>query len=333
MSLTAVTLENSRLHSTLSAKKIPSVCLPTTTPWNLLIQIRRLQKIIVQNNIDVIHVHHKRDLFLIACTKFLSSKKFRFVHTRQMEMPHKKSDPYHRFIYSQIDLLLCVTEKLTQEVRERVPMPAEKIQCLYYGVREPHTNEERIKEFLKKFPSTAVKIAMFSRIEEGKGQDKLIAALKKLKSANIPLKAYIFGHFMKPEYEKILHQKAKDAGVDSDIYWCGFQKDPVDLMPAFDVIVMPSQQETFGLVLIEAMAAKVVIMGSHSGGVPEIIDDGVTGYTFAPNNTDEFAEKLKILVSDPHKRQEMAQAGYEKYNALFSYEKHFKMLEDRLKNV
>ena len=104
-------------------------------------------------------------------------------------------------------------------------------------------------------------------------------------------------------------------------------------MPCFDLIVLPSDQETFGLVLIEAMAAGVAIMGSNTGGVPEIIEDGVNGYTFSPENIEEMSAKMQLILSDTNLRKSMIQKGLEKYQQLFRDDQHFLKLEKILKDI
>ena len=322
----AVTLQESRLDKLLKEKNIPTAYLSPSRIWNLIPQAYRLAQLCEEHEIDLVHVHFKNDLSLVALAKKFCRRPIKIVHTRQMEMPGYKKDLYHRLIYSQVDHLLCVTDQLTKDVRERVPLPPEKISRLYYGVRAPRGDDARAGEFFKNFPSDKIKVAMFSRIEDGKGQDKLLKVLSQLHSQGVEFQVYIFGHFMTEDYRKVLQSFVESHKISSSVYWCGFQKDPVDLMPYFDIIVMPSEQETFGIVLIEAMAAKVAVMGSRAGGVPEIIDDGINGFTFAPGDLDEFADKLKSIVLDPSKRKTLAEAGHRKYIAAYSYDDHFKQL-------
>lgn len=174
---------------------------------------------------------------------------------------------------------------------------------------------------------------MFSRLEESKGQWRLIEALNILKQQGFDFQIYLFGHFMGGDgYEASLKALIHKYKLEDSVHWCGFQKSPGALMSCFDLIVLPSQQETFGLVLIEAMAAGVAIMGSNTGGVPEIIEDGVNGYTFSPNDIQEMSQKIKSLLTDKNLRDGFVQKSLAKYEKLFRDDQHFASLEEILKN-
>ena len=333
--LTAITVPQSRLEQLLKDENIQPTVIAKSGIFGSVRAAYKLARVFEQKNIDVVHVHFAKDLPIVALAKTLSRQPVRLVHSRQMEMPAHKKDPYHRWVYSQVDYLLCVTEKLTREVRDRVPLASEKISRLYYGVPKPSVNLEAQKAFLEKFPSPKLKVAMFSRLEESKGQWRLLEALHLLKNQGLDFQIYFFGHFMGGDgYEEKLKALIEKHGVTSSVsvYWCGFQKNPGELMPCFDLILLPSDQETFGLVLIEAMAAGVAIMGSNTGGVPEIIEDGVNGFTFTPNDIKDLSEKIKTILTDTQLRKTFITAGLLKYENLFRADQHFSRLEEILKN-
>lgn len=331
--LLAVTLKNSRLDQLLTDKKIPTVHIEKKQIFTVVRAARALARICEEHQIDIVHVHYKNDLPIVALAKKISSRSFKVVHTRQMEMPGSKKDIYHQMIYSQIDHLICVTDKLKKDVIERLPMLPEKISRLYYGVKKPVGDKKRAEEFFQQYPSERVKVAMFSRIEESKGQQRLLKAMSQLRNEGVEFQAYIFGHFMTKDYEAQIQKMVNDLNLSPFVYWGGFQKNPLELMPFFDILAMPSTQETFGLVLIEAMAAGVAVIGSNTGGVPEIIDDGISGYTFSPDDIDEFAVKLKELILNSNKRAQFVSVAQKKYDDLFKYEDHFRALEETFEKV
>jgi glycosyltransferase involved in cell wall biosynthesis len=331
--LTAITVPKSRLEVLLKDEGIQPTLIDKAGFLGGLRAAYKLARVFEQKKIDVVHVHFAKDLPIVALAKSLSRQPVRLVHSRQMEMPAHKKDPYHRWVYSQVDRLLCVTEKLTQEVRDRVPLVREKISRLYYGVPKPSVNLVEQKAFLEKFPSNKFKVAMFSRLEDSKGQWRLLEALHLLKNQGLDFQIYFFGHFMGGDgYEEKLKALIAKYALTDSVYWCGFQKNPGELMPCFDLILLPSDQETFGLVLIEAMAAGVAIMGSNTGGVPEIIEDGVNGFTFVPNDIKDLSEKIKTILTDKQLREKFINAGWLKYEKLFRADQHFSRLEEILKN-
>lgn len=78
---------------------------------------------------------------------------------------------------------------------------------------------------------------------------------------------------------------------------------------AGDVFVMPSESETLGFVVLEAMASQVPPVGAAAGGIPNLIKDGQNGYLFEPGNVEEFTNKVRQLLSDNEMRRRMGEAG------------------------
>ena len=69
-------------------------------------------------------------------------------------------------------------------------------------------------------------------------------------------------------------------------------------MPYFDLIILPTYEETFGLVVAESMMMNVPVIGSNSGGVPEIIQDETNGLMFETRNSDSLAEKVLMIINN-----------------------------------
>jgi len=86
-----------------------------------LVSAFKLAKIIDENKIDIIHMHWGKDLALAALAKFLSNRKPKLVYTRQMMITRYKNDFYHRFLYSQLDLMLTITQQLEDLCKKFIP--------------------------------------------------------------------------------------------------------------------------------------------------------------------------------------------------------------------
>jgi len=75
------------------------------------------------------------------------------------------------------------------------------------------------------------------------------------------------------------------------------------------VFLLPSAQESFGLAALEAMACEVPVVASRVGGLPEVIEDGVSGFLHAPDDLDGMARSTLQLLTDEPSRQRMAAAA------------------------
>ncbi len=91
---------------------------------------------------------------------------------------------------------------------------------------------------------------------------------------------------------------AHDLKIHEKVHFMGKQDRVSELLPLADLMVMPSELESFGLAALEAMACKVPTIATRVGGVPELIDDGITGLLFPVGSVDEMAEGAIALLKD-----------------------------------
>lgn len=117
-----------------------------------------------------------------------------------------------------------------------------------------------------------------------------------------------------------LQQLAVELGVSEQIQWLGYCADPASLLQASDIFVLASTGEAFGLVLTEAMACGVPVVGSRSGAIPEIVADGITGLLAGPRDEVSFADAIEQLARDEDLRRKMGAHGLVRVKENFSLE-------------
>ena len=98
-------------------------------------------------------------------------------------------------------------------------------------------------------------------------------------------------------------------------------------MPCFDLIILPTYEETFGLIVVEAMLMKVPVIGSNAGGVPEIISDGKNGFLFETKNDNALLKKIDYIIENREIRKKIVKNAYEYANNEYDNTKHFTELE------
>ena len=296
-----------------------------------LLAARRLARTIDEAGIEVVHVHWRRDLPLAALAKRFSRARPRLIYTCQMKMSHNKNDPYHNFVYSQVDTILTITQQLREQIRERVhPRFRERVGLLYYGTEPGTLVGESEKTALRERHGLAphdFTIGLIGQKFEGKGQHLLIDAMARLAGEGLACKALIVGPNVDPPYLTRLEGQIADAGLEAEVTLLDFVNRPQELMQICDCVVLATYQETFGLVLIEAMSVGTAVIGSDAGGVPEIIEDGRSGLLFRTRDSGSLAEKIALLHRDPALRSELAREGRRKAAALFNLEKHYDRLQ------
>lgn len=102
---------------------------------------------------------------------------------------------------------------------------------------------------------------------------------------------------------------AHDLGIQSRVHFLGKQEQVNELLPLADLLLMPSELESFGLVALEAMACKVPSIATRVGGVTELIDDGETGLLYGVGDVDGMALGALSLLRDQQRLNAMRDAG------------------------
>jgi glycosyltransferase involved in cell wall biosynthesis len=118
-------------------------------------------------------------------------------------------------------------------------------------------------------------------------------------------------------YEAALRRRAEALGVASRVRFLGWRDDAAHVVSAADVVLLPSVQESFGMALAEAMALGKPCVGAAVGGIPEVIEDGVTGRVVPPEAA-AFAGALAPLVRSSALRRAMGEAGAHRVARLFT---------------
>lgn len=122
------------------------------------------------------------------------------------------------------------------------------------------------------------------------------------------------------EYADALHAQIDRLGVRDRFAFPGFLSDPVEIMSQIDILVHQADDESFGRVIVEAMAAGVPVVGVQGGGVGEIVLHGESGLLGPPDNAQVSAENIEKLARDASLRQQMGVEGRQRAETTYSLE-------------
>jgi L-malate glycosyltransferase len=109
-----------------------------------------------------------------------------------------------------------------------------------------------------------------------------------------------------------IERRVAEEGVADAVTFAGEQQDLVRWLSAADLFLLPSAQESFGLAALEAMACETPVIASSVGGLPELIEDGVTGFLCPPDAIDEMVERAVALLTDVNRRLRMGRSAAER---------------------
>jgi phosphatidylinositol alpha-1,6-mannosyltransferase len=175
------------------------------------------------------------------------------------------------------------------------------------------------------------------RLVERKGHDTVIRAMPEVLN-RVPDAAYVIVGGG-PESERLV-RLAEDTGVARHVHLLGRlpRGEMVGLLSRCDVLVMPSRQvgtsvEGFGIVFLEAGALGKPVVGGRSGGIPDAIEEGVTGLLVDPEDTVALAEAITSILADPDLAGRMGEAGRERVERLFTWDKVAERILESLETV
>jgi glycosyltransferase involved in cell wall biosynthesis len=278
--------------------------------------IFELRRVVREHRVEVIHTHLTRATYLGYFAGFLTRVPvISTMHVLTRDFAYRWLPNYNHWY-------VTVSDYLRQALIAR-GVPEHRVETVYngtdfapYAVR-PATHESVLSVRAELgLPADAELVGQIGRVDSFKGAPLLVRAAKEI-VRHCPRAYFVFVGHAAPQIQQALWESACADGVDDRLRFTGLRDDVPRLMEAMDVITLPSQIESFGMVLIEAMAMARPVVATRAGGIPEVIQDQATGLLV--NRTPEaLAEAVIALLQDPARRIAMGQAGLARARSLFS---------------
>jgi glycosyltransferase involved in cell wall biosynthesis len=167
-------------------------------------------------------------------------------------------------------------------------------------------------------PESAPLITSIGRLDPGKGHLELLQALARLREPFQEARLLICGRtFTRDHYDDYLQAEAERLGLAERVIFAGFRRDIPAVLAASDIFCLPSHEEAFGMVYLEAMASGLPIVAYRAGGVPEIVVHGETGLLAERDDIEGLAGHLEQLLTDCDLARRMGDAGYKRVHEQF----------------
>jgi glycosyltransferase involved in cell wall biosynthesis len=174
-------------------------------------------------------------------------------------------------------------------------------------------------------------VAAVGRIVPEKGFDVFIKAAAEVLKHIPDVKFIVVGGASEgssgSSYLDLLKSLVKESGIEKNLIFTGFREDVPDIIKSVDLIVLSSMMDACPTVLLESMAAAKPVVASNVGGIPEIIDDDVTGVLFSAGDFQDLAKKMTKLLSDEKYRLNLGQAGKNKVKECYLIDDKVRRLE------
>lgn len=205
---------------------------------------------------------------------------------------------------------------------EALGFARERLRVIHYGIAPLDWSPERIgaeraavREKLGLRDETRLVICV-GRLSPEKGHRFAIEAIRDLvRNEGLDVVLLVLGHG--PERER-LESLAKELGVERRVVLAGFTREVDAHLAAADVFFLPSLQEEFGQVTLEAYRLALPVAATRTWGIPDVVEDGVSGVLFEPGSSRAAADALRGLLADPHRAKALGAAGHARFLERFT---------------
>jgi len=288
-------------------------------PYDLTLA-SKMAEVAEREKLDILHVHYAMPHAVCAyLAKQMTGGRFKIVTTLHgTDITVLGEDPslseMIRFGIEQSDLVTAVSHDLARQTRDM--LHTEKpIRTIYNFVDERIYRRQDVPELKAQLgigtdEKVIIHISNFRRVKRVGDVVRTFAGILK----ELPAKLLLIGEG--PEFP-IVRQLVEELGLKPSVLFFGKQENVADLLSISDLVLLMSEKESFGLILLEAASCGVPAIGTRIGGIPEVIKNGETGFLVNVGDYRDAAEKALWLLKNDNLRQKMSRQAVETARSAF----------------
>jgi len=310
--VSCVVRPNSDLHARLDEEAITAVPL-NITQWYQPGPLAKFRSFLKATQPDILHSHNPRDYFIAAAATWgLDVTNVGTRHQlRSMALPGLKRPFLRRF-----QGMIAVSDAVRSKLEANKLLPENCVVTIHNGTgvsasappSRPASGRLRLACGARENDPV---VGMVGRLSPEKGIETAIRAVARLRRDWPRLKLCLVGDGNgSNRYRSSLKAMVQQLGLEKMVHFVGYQPGAQRAINQFDVLVVSSLAEPFGLVTIEAMALGCPVVVTDTGGSPEIVRDGVEGFLFSPGDDGMLAKRLEVLLESQGLNRQMGQGEY-----------------------
>jgi glycosyltransferase involved in cell wall biosynthesis len=225
-------------------------------------------------------------------------------------------------LFRDADACVAMSRAIVREILAAGVAP-EKVALIPHGVSTEHFRPAQAgeREALRRdlgLPERAVVITYSGRLLKGKGLEVLLEAFSQIPEGAVHLLLLGSGEGQSISIEEMLRKSVAERGLGARVTFAGRVDTVSAYLRASDVFAFPSVYEALGIALIEAQASGLPAVGSRTGGIMDVIEEGKTGFLVPPGDATALATALLALVRDSSLRERLGAGGRARVEAGFS---------------
>jgi glycosyltransferase involved in cell wall biosynthesis len=259
----------------------------------------KLFKILTKINVNCLIVRSTFDMSIAASVSFFSGRKIKTVFCMEMQLSFPKKQFFRTWRYRYLDAWCCPLNYLKEQVLTNTNMNKDRIFVVPSGIDIQKINlipKSEAREELN-LPQCALVFGVLGRIDPKKGHKTIIETWKNTSDSILLIQGDSESTKHK-QYLKEIYAFITQNKLNNRIHFKPFSSNTQFFFNAIDALIVPSENETVGMVTIEAIAYKKTVIGSNSGGTREILSNPQLGYLFEPNSHKDLIKKIKEFEKD-----------------------------------
>jgi glycosyltransferase involved in cell wall biosynthesis len=300
--------------------------------WYEPVTMLRLHGWLRRSGAQVLHTHTPRDHYIAAVATVGTG--IRNVGTRHQLHPIALPG-LKRPLLGRLDALIAVSDAVHAVLRESPLALPPLTLTIHNGVDTGAVLPERdgLRRAVGLTPDAPV-VGFVGRLSPDKGVETLLEAAARLAHGAWPrLRVFIVGDDPRGGHVRHLHRRVTELDLQDAVHFFGYVPRADRASADFDVQVVTSHAEPFGLVTLEAMAHRHAVVATTTGGSPEIVRDGVEGFLVPPRRPALLAERLDRLLREPDLRRRLGECGRRRVEERFSLARMLDATEEVYRRV
>lgn len=282
-------------------------------------EVARLTAWLIWNRVDVVNTHSSNDGWLAGLAARLAIRPI-LIRSRHIEVDYPNRFWSGLAFRTLPHRVITTSQRIADRLVEELKIPASRVKCVSTGVDLTKFDpgiQGKLRQELGISPG-AVLIGMISVLRSWKGHATFLeAAALLLKDSRRPVRFVIAGDG--PAREEWA-QKISQAPWKGNVTLLGHRADVPNVLASLDVLVLPSYaHEGIPQIILQAQAMSRAVVATTIGGIPEVVEDGVTGLLVPPRDAEMLAKKIGALIDDPAlsvRLGQAARASVEKHHSL-----------------
>jgi glycosyltransferase involved in cell wall biosynthesis len=284
-----------------------------TAAWRLSRVVRKLRP-------DVVHAHDPHGVAMAALALSFAGGAPApvLVASRRVDF-HLKGNSLSRWKYRQVDCFITASEAIRQMLVAD-GIPSSRTVTVHEGIDVEHAEAAARVNLHEAFwlPHHAPIVGNVAALVPHKGQRYLVDAAHLVVQEVPDARFVILGE---GELREHLERQVREYRLEKHVLLPGFRTDVLGCIKGFDLFVMSSVTEGLGTSLLDAMACGKPVVATDAGGIPEVVDQGVTGTLVPARDPRTMATAIVELLSDESRRRAMGEAGLARVKARFTVER------------